>query len=127
MCFGVKLFGFILLGTLSASWTWLNVSFPRLGKFSPIISPSNFSAPFSLFSSWVPCNVNVNILDVIPEVSYTIFTLKNILFSVHLGCRVLKRGIILLFLYSQHFVKFLPNKRHLMRWKCEGGGSELVD
>ena len=40
MCF---LLGFILLGTLCASWAWLTISFPMLGKFSAIISSSNFS------------------------------------------------------------------------------------
>ena len=31
-----------------ASWTWLNISFPILGKFSAIISSNIFSGPFSL-------------------------------------------------------------------------------
>ena len=49
MCFGVFLFGLILNGTLCASWTWMTVSFPMLGKFSAIMSPNMFSAlfPFS--------------------------------------------------------------------------------
>src|SRR5574341_341086 len=33
----VFLLGFILPGTLCASWTWLIISFPMLGKFSAII------------------------------------------------------------------------------------------
>ena len=48
MCLGVDLFGFILSEILSASWTWISVSLPRLGKFSPIITCSKFSAFFSL-------------------------------------------------------------------------------
>ena len=43
----VFLLGFILPGTLCASWTWLTISFPTLGKFSTIISLSIFSGPFS--------------------------------------------------------------------------------
>ena len=31
-------FGFTLLGTLSAFWTWISVSFLRLGKLLAIIS-----------------------------------------------------------------------------------------
>ena len=42
MCLDVFLLGFILPGTLCASWTSLTISFPLLGKFSAIIS-SNIS------------------------------------------------------------------------------------
>ena len=54
MCLHVFLFGFILSGTLCASWTWLIISFPTLGKFSAIISSNIFSGPFSLYSSGNP-------------------------------------------------------------------------
>ena len=37
----------ILFGTLCASWTWVTISFPMLGKFSPIISSHIFSDPLS--------------------------------------------------------------------------------
>ena len=37
-------------GNLCASWIWISVSFPRLGKFSAIISSNKFSAAFSLSS-----------------------------------------------------------------------------
>ena len=50
MCLSVFLLGFILYGTHCASWTWVAISFPMLGKFSTIISSSIFSGPFSLFS-----------------------------------------------------------------------------
>ena len=43
MCFGMFLLGFILFGTLCASWTWLTISFSTLGKFSTIISSKIFS------------------------------------------------------------------------------------
>ena len=46
MCLGVFLLGFILYGTLCASWTWWTTSFSMLGKFSTIISSKNFSYPF---------------------------------------------------------------------------------
>ena len=50
MSLGVFLLGFILYGTLCASWTWLTVSFSMLGKFSSIMSSKIFSYPF-FFSS----------------------------------------------------------------------------
>lgn len=50
MCLSVGLFGFILFGTLWTIWNWMFVSFPRLGKFSPI-SSNKFSASFSLLRS----------------------------------------------------------------------------
>ncbi|XP_004273873.2 intraflagellar transport protein 25 homolog isoform X2 [Orcinus orca] len=45
------LFGFILYGTLYASWTWVTVSFPMFGKFSTVISSNIFSEPFFFSSS----------------------------------------------------------------------------
>ena len=33
MCLGMFLLGVILPGTLCASWTWVAISFPMLGKF----------------------------------------------------------------------------------------------
>ena len=51
MCLGMFLLGFILFGTLCASWTWLTSSFSMLGKFSTIISSKIFSYPFFFCSS----------------------------------------------------------------------------
>ena len=51
MCLGRFHLGFILLGTLWVSWTWVIISFPILGKFSTIISSSIFSWAFLLSSS----------------------------------------------------------------------------
>ena len=65
------LLGFILPGTLCASWTWLTVSFPIFGKFSANISANIFSGPFSLSLSsfWDLYNVNVGAFNVVLEVS----------------------------------------------------------
>ena len=52
MCLGMFLLGFILFGTLCASWTWLTIS--MLGKFSAIISSKIFSYPFLFSSSETP-------------------------------------------------------------------------
>ena len=54
MCFGVFLLGFILYGTLCASWTWLPISFPMIWKFLTIISSNIFSDPFYFPSSGIP-------------------------------------------------------------------------
>ena len=51
MCLCVFLVGFILYGTQCASWTWVAISFPMLGKFSTIIFSIIFSGPFSLSST----------------------------------------------------------------------------
>ena len=50
MCLGVFLLEFILHWIVCTSWTWVNVSFPTLGKVLAIISSNVFSGPFS-FSS----------------------------------------------------------------------------
>ena len=41
-----KGWGPLLCGTLCTSWTWVTVSFPRLGKFSGITSSNIFSGLF---------------------------------------------------------------------------------
>ena len=51
ICLGMFLLGFILYGTLCASWTWLTTSFSMLGKFSTIISSKIFSYCFFFSSS----------------------------------------------------------------------------
>ena len=68
MCLSVFLLGFILPGTLCASWMWLIISFPTLGNFSAIISSNVFLGPFSLFF-WYPYNADVGAFNVAPEVS----------------------------------------------------------
>ena len=71
MCLGVFLHGFILYGTLCASWTSLIISFPILGKFSTIISSNIFSLSFFLFFFWDPYNLNVGAFN-ISEVCETV-------------------------------------------------------
>ena len=67
MGLGVFLLRFILHGAFSASWTWVTISFPTLGKFSAISSSNIFSGPFFLLLG--PYNVNVGAFNVAPEVS----------------------------------------------------------
>ena len=49
MCLRVFFLGFILLGALWVSTTWVTISFPILGNFSTIISSSIFSWSFLFF------------------------------------------------------------------------------
>ena len=69
VCFDVFLFGFIMFETPFVSWTWMSVSFPRLGKFSAISFSRIFLAPFSLFSFYDPRNTNARIPDAVPKIS----------------------------------------------------------
>ena len=50
MRLSVLLLGFILYG-ICASWTWVTLSFPILGKFLAITSSNIFSGPFPFSSS----------------------------------------------------------------------------
>ena len=54
--------------TLCPSWTWMSVFCPRLGRFSAIMSPCEFSAPLSFYSFWDLYNENVSML-VVSEIS----------------------------------------------------------
>ena len=70
VCFGAILSELILFAILCASLVWMSFSFPRLEKFSAIMSSHILFAPFSLFSSWSPNNVNFSTHDITisPEV-----------------------------------------------------------
>ena len=74
MCLGVFLLGFILYGTLYASWTWLTIFFSMLGKFSTIISSKILSFFVFLFLFQDPYNSKVGAFDIVPEVSETILS-----------------------------------------------------
>ena len=67
MCLGMFLLGFILYGTLCASWTWLTIFNYNLFKI--------FLIPFLfLFFFWDPYNSNVGSFGIIQEVSETILS-----------------------------------------------------
>ena len=68
MCLSVFFLGFILPGTLCASWTWLTISFPMLGKFSAIILQIFYQVLSLSFSFWDPYIAN-GVFNVVPEVS----------------------------------------------------------
>ena len=67
MCLSLDFIGFILFGTLCASWTWMPVSCSGLGKFLAIISSNKFSVPFYLFF-WDLYRRSFDMLNVFQEV-----------------------------------------------------------
>ena len=67
MCLDIDFFGFILFGAVCVSWIQMSVSYPRLGKFSAIMSSNKFSPFLSVFFFLNPYNVNVSML-VVSEV-----------------------------------------------------------
>ena len=73
MCLGVDLLVSIQFGTLCASWTYMSISFTKLGKFSFYCffkQVSNFLV--FLFSFWHLYDVNVGPLEVAPKAAYTV-------------------------------------------------------
>ena len=72
MCLSVFLLGFVLSGTLCASWIWLTISSFFLWKFLTIIASKIFSYPYFLFFFRGPYNSNVAVFIIIPEASETI-------------------------------------------------------
>ena len=71
MCLGMFLFGFILCGTLCASWTWLTYLLFHVGELFKYHLFKNFLILFLfLFFFWDPYNSNVNAFDIAPEVSW---------------------------------------------------------
>ena len=89
VCLIVFLLGFILLGTLCASWTWLTISFPMSGKFSAIISSNIFLGPFSFSSSsgtpimWMFVNLMLS------QRSFRMFSFVFNLFSISYSTAVI--------------------------------------
>ena len=93
MYLGMFLLGFILYGTLCASWTWLTFYFSMLGKFSTIISSKNFLIPFLFLFFWDPCNSNVGAFVIVPVVSETILSSFHSFYFILLFRRYFKHFI----------------------------------
>ena len=81
MYLGMFLLGFILYGTLCASWTWWTISFSMLGKFSTIISSKIFSYPLFLFFFWDPYNSRLVHL-ILPQRPLKLSSVPFILFTL---------------------------------------------
>jgi len=72
MCLGMFLLGFILYGTLCASWTWLTFPVGELFNYNLF---KNFLFLFLfLFFFWDPYNLNVGAFDMVPEISETVLS-----------------------------------------------------
>ena len=70
MCLNVFLLGFIMAGTLCASWTWLTISFHILVKFSAI---NYFLRSFLFFPSGPPKIQMLACFYVVPETVFVSF------------------------------------------------------
>ena len=89
MCLGMFLLGFILYGNLCASWTWVTISFPVLGKFSTIISSNIFSDPFFFSSSSGTPIIQMLVRLVLSQRSLRLSSILFILFSLFYSSAVI--------------------------------------
>ena len=89
MCLGVFFLGFILYGTLCASWTWVTISYPILGKFLTIVSSNIFSDPFFFCSSSGTSVIRMLVHLVLSQRSLRWFSILFILFSLFCSSAVI--------------------------------------
>ena len=100
MCLGVFLLGFILLGTLCASWTWLIFSFPFREVFSYYLFKYFLRSFLSLISFWDPIMWFFMHL-MLSQMSLTLSSFLFILFSIF--CSV---AVISTILSSRSFISW---------------------
>ena len=114
MCLGVFRLGFILFGTLWLSWTCVTISFPILGKFSAIISSSNFSWPFFLSSSSGTPMIQMLGHFTLSQRPLRLSSFLLILFS-------------LCFIYLHHFIFYLTYPIFCLRYSTHGSFQSVFD
>jgi len=87
--FCMFLLGFIVYGTLGASWTWLSISFSMLEKFSTIISSKIFSYSFFFsFSSGAPI-IRMLVHMILSQKSLRLSSILFILFTLFCSSEVI--------------------------------------
>lgn len=91
----VGLLGFILLGTVWASWIWMSISFCRLGKFSAIIF---LIRPYAIFFLSLPFGTPRVWILVHWIVSHKTFKLSSLFFILFSFCSFEWINAIVLFL-----------------------------
>ena len=89
MCLGVFLLGFVLYGTLCASWTLLNISFSMLGKFSTIISSKFFSYTFFFSSTYGTPIIQMLVCLILSQRSLRLSLVLFILFTLFCSSEVI--------------------------------------
>ena len=89
MCLGIFLLGFIMYGTLCASWTSLTISFSMLGKFSTIMSSNIFSHPFFISCSSRTPIIQMLVYLILSQWSLKLFSVLFILFILFCSSEVI--------------------------------------
>ena len=89
MCLGMFVLGFILYGTLRASWTWSTISFSMLGKISTIISSKIFSYPLFYSSSSGTLIIRMLVCLILSQRSLRPSSVLSILFALFCSSEVI--------------------------------------
>jgi len=107
MGLGMFLLAFTLYGTLCASWTWVAISFPKLGKFLNVVSSDIFLRPylFLFFFFWDPYNFNIGAFNTVTEVSKTVLIFFDSIAAISIilpsSSLVLSSASVILCTYTQ--------------------------
>ena len=86
VCHHGYVFEFILFGILSASCTYMSVSFFSVSKFWAITSSNTVSIYFCLSSFWHPYNANIRTLNVKTSISALLTMLKSLTVWITINC-----------------------------------------
>ena len=116
MCLGMFLFGFILYGTLWASWTWVAIFLSHVRELLDYYLLRYFFILFSFVFFWYPSSSNVGAFNVVLEVSETVFFSFHLVFFILLCFSYLHYSVSQMTYSFIHLLILLP---HLFCF-CEG-------